>query len=145
MTEAKIVRKIVAHLRASLPGAVVFKHADLVTAGVPDISVTFRGKTVWLEVKLLTGCETRSSLSRHFNRLQLATMRLLQKQCLVYYLTAYPDKKGLGLALLLPDGIAEWLEDDLGVLSMSGLLLYAHTHLGSFKDTLANLTEKVKL
>lgn len=51
MNEASLVRNLVATLRVSFPGSIVFKHADRVTAGIPDISVTWKAKTVWLEVK----------------------------------------------------------------------------------------------
>lgn len=53
MTEAILVAGLVAALREGLPGSVVFKHADRTTAGIPDISVTWRYTTVWLEVKLV--------------------------------------------------------------------------------------------
>jgi hypothetical protein len=32
---------------------VVFKHSDSVTAGIPDVSFTWRGYTSWLEVKFV--------------------------------------------------------------------------------------------
>lgn len=51
MNEASLSRTLCQRLRRELPGAVVFKHNDLSTAGVPDISVTWGGITVWLEVK----------------------------------------------------------------------------------------------
>lgn len=37
--------------REVMPGAVVYKHADQFTAGIPDLSVTANGKTAWIEVK----------------------------------------------------------------------------------------------
>jgi len=51
VTEATLTRALVKVLRAGLPGAVVIKHADRFTAGVPDLSVTWGGRTTWLEVK----------------------------------------------------------------------------------------------
>jgi len=39
-------------LRKSLKNAVIFRHEDQYTAGIPDISVTWNGHTTWLEVKL---------------------------------------------------------------------------------------------
>jgi hypothetical protein len=30
----------------------VFRHEDAFTGGIPDISISFRGRTVWVEVKL---------------------------------------------------------------------------------------------
>ncbi len=34
-----------------MPGAVVFRHEDQFTGGIPDISVTWAGITTWWEVK----------------------------------------------------------------------------------------------
>ena len=52
MTEADVTRKLVQTLKRALPEAVVFKHWDHVTV-MPDISVTYRGRTTWFEVKLI--------------------------------------------------------------------------------------------
>lgn len=51
MNEATLTRGLVKHLRASLPNSVIFKHADAVTAGIPDISVSWFGSVSWLEIK----------------------------------------------------------------------------------------------
>lgn len=34
-----------------MPGGVAFKHFDFTTAGIPDVSWTWRSRTVWLEIK----------------------------------------------------------------------------------------------
>jgi len=52
MNEATCKAALCKLLRATLPGAVVYRHEDQFTAGIPDISVTWRGRTVWVEVKL---------------------------------------------------------------------------------------------
>ena len=51
MTEANLSKNLVLALKKRMPGSVVFKHNDRITAGIPDISVTWRGRTVWIEVK----------------------------------------------------------------------------------------------
>lgn len=48
--EATLSRDFVAALRA-IPGAVVFKHNDATTAGIPDITFSLAGYTTWIEVK----------------------------------------------------------------------------------------------
>lgn len=53
MTERELKAKLVRKIRQQLRGAVVFRHEDLWTAGIPDISITWRGKTIWLEVKVV--------------------------------------------------------------------------------------------
>lgn len=40
-------------LSPKLRGAVVFKHAETLTSGIPDISVSILGGTSWVEVKYL--------------------------------------------------------------------------------------------
>jgi len=42
-------------LRQAMPGSVVFRHEDVMTAGIPDISVTWHGRTFWLELKAFGG------------------------------------------------------------------------------------------
>lgn len=52
MTEAPLKAALVRELRKTLPrAAVVFRHEDRITAGIPDISVTWNGRTTWLEIK----------------------------------------------------------------------------------------------
>lgn len=51
MIEADLQRKQLRLLRAALPGYVIFRHADLITSGIPDLSVTGCGETLWLELK----------------------------------------------------------------------------------------------
>jgi len=51
MNEASVTARLVQAVR-SLPGFVVFKHNDAKTAGIPDVSVTARGLTTWIEVKV---------------------------------------------------------------------------------------------
>jgi len=50
MIESDLKRGLVKALRG-IPGAVVYRHEDQFTAGMPDISVTKRGRVVWIEVK----------------------------------------------------------------------------------------------
>jgi hypothetical protein len=54
MNERTLVTQLKRALCAGLPGAVVFKHHDTITAGIPDLSVTWRGTTTWIEVKYNT-------------------------------------------------------------------------------------------
>lgn len=50
MTEATLKSALVRALR-TLPNAVVFRHEDRFTHGIPDISITLHHATTWLEVK----------------------------------------------------------------------------------------------
>jgi hypothetical protein len=51
MNEAKERAKLVKRLRQAMPAATVFRHEDVITAGIPDISVSLNRKTIWLETK----------------------------------------------------------------------------------------------
>ena len=53
MTEASLKSDLVRILRHELRGSVVLRHEDKLTSGIPDISVTWRRMTVWLEAKFL--------------------------------------------------------------------------------------------
>jgi hypothetical protein len=50
MNEADLKDTLVRVLRGGMPHALVFRHEDKTTAGIPDISLTLHG-TVWIEVK----------------------------------------------------------------------------------------------
>ena len=50
-TESKLLTPLLASLRKTLIWAVILKHADWVTAGIPDFSVTGYGLTSWWEMK----------------------------------------------------------------------------------------------
>ena len=51
MTEATLKGALVKAIRERMPGIVVFRHEDHFTSGIPDLSITWRGKTSWWEVK----------------------------------------------------------------------------------------------
>ena len=104
MNEAVIVGNIIQHLTVALGRrAVILKHNDRVTAGVPDISVTCGGRTTWLEVKLLRDWdEPLGALKKKFNALQLATMRLLAENGRALYVVAYRDHVGQKMLGLYP-------------------------------------------
>jgi hypothetical protein len=53
MTEATVLSTFLKKLRGHLPDAVVMKHNDQSLIGMPDVSVTYRGLTLWIEAKLL--------------------------------------------------------------------------------------------
>lgn len=100
MNEALVVQRIRKQVLKANPRAVVLKHRDETTAGVPDLSITAAGKTSWLEVKYLRPGETPSQVRKHFPRRQLqACLRLGQAgEC--HYLVAYGRAGELRAAVL---------------------------------------------
>ncbi len=53
MNEGDLKDTLVRTLRQTMVGAAIFRHEDKFTAGIPDISVNWRGFTTWIEVKYL--------------------------------------------------------------------------------------------
>jgi hypothetical protein len=51
MNETYLKKCLTRELRKRMPTAVVYRHEDAFTAGIPDISVTFLAQTSWIEVK----------------------------------------------------------------------------------------------
>jgi len=109
MNEAGLCTKIRADLLHVLPRAIVTKHHDLSTAGVPDISVNWRGQTLWIEVKLLEARETKRAFLKHFDHLQLANCILLEKQQSTVYFVAYPNCEELRSIVWLPSRLRAFL------------------------------------
>jgi len=74
--EAVITKSLMAALNLAMPGGVGFKHFDVSTDGIPDISFTWAKRTLWVEVKYGEG-EIRPG--------QLITMRRLGQTGIAYY------------------------------------------------------------
>lgn len=95
MTEATLTRELLKVLERKLPGAVVIKHADRFTAGIPDASLTWAGTTSWLEVKyvrrnlLRTGDVCLAPLRRQFPTIQLIMMERLAAAGSAVYLVYF--------------------------------------------------------
>lgn len=51
MTEAALTRKFLKRWAERYPMAVIFKHNDRTTSGIPDATITLEGSTLWLECK----------------------------------------------------------------------------------------------
>lgn len=100
MREVDIVKK----LREKLPPqAVVIKHADQSTHGIPDLAVTYGGRTTYIEVKLLETHETISGFRKKIDPLQLAFCHRLQHQGRCVYFIATKAKRA---AIISPDSVA---------------------------------------
>jgi hypothetical protein len=54
MTESDFTRKLKKRLEEMMSYAVIWKHADMFTKGIPDLSVTVDHRTTWIENKLST-------------------------------------------------------------------------------------------
>jgi Holliday junction resolvase len=71
--EATIKKTLVKKIRETIPGAVVFRHEDQFTHGIPDISVTVGDITLWIEVKI-----ANPSLKKKKLKLQTEMIRRLK-------------------------------------------------------------------
>ena len=52
--ESKLKAALALRIRKHLPNAKVFCHEDMLTHGIPDISITYANRVVWLELKHVT-------------------------------------------------------------------------------------------
>ena len=75
MTEASVTQDLLKHLKANLPGAVVLKICDRFTKGIPDVVVTWRGYTTWLEIKLLKRGESLARCSDEMQQFMVTRLR----------------------------------------------------------------------
>lgn len=81
MDESYLKRAVCQKLKENMQGAVIFRHEDKFTGGLPDIAVTWDDHTCWVEVKYdrpksrakVTGQQklTLSRLMRHGRSLLL--------------------------------------------------------------------------
>ena len=51
VTEVTVRRDLKKALQARLPNAMILRHEDLYTSGIPDLSISYAGKTSWWEIK----------------------------------------------------------------------------------------------
>lgn len=91
--EAALAAEVAGRMKELLSVPVVFKHHDVSTAGIPDMSVTYGGLTFWVELKLVREGETEAKFRKHFDPLQLAQCRLLERQGRCFYLLALEGRK----------------------------------------------------
>lgn len=137
MNEAGVVRRIIENLTKLLPGVVILKHADLVSAGVPDLSVTYGGRTWWTEVKYFpTKDPPPSEIKKSFDALQLVQLGRLNGQGRGRYLVAVRDRYLL-LGSILPAFAA------IGVSEKFPLSNFTWECLGTFEYTIAKFATRI--
>jgi hypothetical protein len=100
MTESQMTRKLIASLKRMHPQAVIIKHSDRFTSGVPDLSITKDGVTTWIECKKLT-----PDFLANLDLLQLNTMLKLERQGTAYYVFFEPSVR-----YVLPSVVRYWHE-----------------------------------
>jgi len=52
MLEGEFTRRLKPEIEKRMKQAVVWKHSDRFTRGIPDLSVTWGSSTLWIEVKM---------------------------------------------------------------------------------------------
>ncbi len=85
-SESTLKSALVKLARAAMPQAVILRHEDQYTAGIPDISCTHKGLTIWWEVKYARPA-VRDRGIQHLTCRRLGTFG----RC--YYLV-YQEKRG---------------------------------------------------
>lgn len=86
-SESRFTQRLIKALRARLSSAVILKHSDSYTSGIPDFSITNfdsgpHAKVVWIEVKLLGPPSTM------FRALQVEMLRRLGGYYLIWDVNA---------------------------------------------------------
>lgn len=87
MNEAYLKKRLKDALREAMPGAVIYRHEDKFSGGIPDLSVTWSGVTSWIEVKY----EKNGRPSRP-TELQRLALRALSGAGAPTFLLTYRDK-----------------------------------------------------
>jgi len=102
MNEAFVKANLTTYLRANLLRAVILRHEDRSTYGIPDLSVTMCGSTSWWEVKFANpDCRSRGA--------QDLTMRRLGNVGKAYYLIFEIDKtKEKRMHIVTPNDYVKW-------------------------------------
>jgi hypothetical protein len=138
MNEAAVSTKIKARFKQLLPGAVIFKHNDRTSRGVPDMSLNYMGRMMWFETKYIGIEESVSQINKHFDKVQLQIALNLGPQHT--YLVATHMKEGLFLAAMLPSMVVKFLEQQLRMSSILNL----SWDFGRFDQVIENLADKFK-
>ena len=94
MKESRLNGKARDAIRKDCPKAVVWKHADRFTAGIPDSSVTWNGADSWLEFKLLGPNE---SIHDQLKTVQLVELVRVERQTGRAWVVAYRKGSRNGL------------------------------------------------
>jgi len=55
MNETRFTAKLKEHLLRTYPGILWQKHSDRFTTGIADVECVFKGRTIWLEIKVKAG------------------------------------------------------------------------------------------
>jgi hypothetical protein len=124
-SEADVTTVLLKLMHARFPGSVVIKHSDKATTGIPDASVTWNARTLWIEVKLADPSFTSTGL-------QELTCARLARAGRCTYVIYRRDALGPRVALVPPDQIGRWREvdyvpgfDHAWVVTQCGLILAA--------------------
>jgi hypothetical protein len=119
MDEKAFVRKLAIALEEAMPGAVVWKHCDSSTAGIPDLSVTWARRTLWLEGKVIRNGRTKATGLQHLTARRLASVGLFRWAVLVEHAGSSALRTESALARANEfDVLAKWARFD-GVLTGS--------------------------
>jgi len=104
--ESKFTREIMKSLREHqlLKDAVIFKHNDFYTAGIPDLTITINGLTTWFELKVAPGQPTKLQqffLDKLYPRAFVITLFPIAKNMVIWQ----TDKKVLASGMKLDEAI----------------------------------------
>lgn len=80
-TEAVLTSRLITALKAVMPEAIIYKINDRMTVGIPDVVITYHGRTLWIEAKCTIGNRVRHHAN--WERQLWETQRLeMQGRCI---------------------------------------------------------------
>lgn len=131
MNERTVKTKIIKGLEARMPGCVIYAHADIGTSGIPDLSISYNKKTIWLEIKNFPAPGPPLSLiKKKFDALQLAQLLRLAARAHAFYAVSFSDN---GLMIMRPS--------DVQAVRNGGQWLWLHYE--ELNSTLSWITERI--
>lgn len=108
--ESEPKAKLCETLRKVFPSWEIFRHEDIFTHGIPDISATGNKKTTWIEVKMGPGFKSKGIQEFKLQRLAHAGH--------AWYVVFWEDKKGRMTYIVAPHLIgkdrSEWQDSAEG-------------------------------
>ena len=102
MNELELQKNLISAIRLGLRGSVVFKHSDRLTSGIPDLSVSWLGRTTWLEIKFANP----KFIGKGIQKKVMQDLSRVAK-C-AYVIFAHRKTGGLETVVIAPDSVDDW-------------------------------------
>ena len=133
MNEATLLSRLAKTCKDRMPGCVVFKHFDVATDGMPDLSITWGKCTIWVEGKYDRG-RVRAT--------QAITMWRLGQVGLAFFVS-FNFEKGIPVTLIRPGNSSEDYTVKFEKHDMSKVVDFFVSRVLETRRSMANSPEEV--